>query len=145
MNIRPSVVIIENLKLLTLRYNYNNANVYGLPGGNVDFGETLVNTVKRELAEELQIEIEVVKLLFIAEVHQNNKSTLHNVFEAKIKSGQPLLNPKETTAIEICWLDIDHLLEFNLYPNIGSNLIKYQKSENENQEIFLGTIKQPWF
>lgn len=34
-----------------------------MPGGKVDFGESLETAVKREIAEELGLEIEIVKSL----------------------------------------------------------------------------------
>jgi hypothetical protein len=36
MKVRPSVAIIENNHLLLMRYEYGNAHVFNLPGGNTD-------------------------------------------------------------------------------------------------------------
>lgn len=55
MKVRPSIAIVENNNLLLMLYKYSNTDVYNLPGGNVDKGETLSETVVRELMEELGI------------------------------------------------------------------------------------------
>lgn len=144
MKTRPSAIIIADNKLLTLKYNYSGNLLYAIPGGNLEFGEKLEVALKRELEEEIGLEIEVQDLLFLAEVHQPNKDTLHCVFNAKIVSGKPVLNPKETTALQICWLPIENIEEYNLYPNIKTQLKEYFV-EGKDHHVFLGEISQPWF
>lgn len=144
MKTRPSAIIMADNKILTLKYNYNGNLLYALPGGNLEFGEKLEVALKRELEEEIGLEIEVQDLLFLAEVHQPNKDTLHCVFNAKIVSGKPELNPQETTALEICWIPIENLEENNLYPNIKIQ-IKEHFVEDKDHQVFLGEISQPWF
>ena len=144
MKTRPSAIILSDNNLLTLKYNYNGNLLYAIPGGNLEFGEKLEGALKRELQEEIGLEIEVQNLLFLAEVHQQNKDTLHCVFNTKIVSGIPQLNPKETTALEICWLPIESIEDYNLYPNIKTH-IKEHFMNAKDQQVFLGEISQPWF
>jgi ADP-ribose pyrophosphatase YjhB (NUDIX family) len=143
MKTRPSAIIIADNKLLTLKYNYNGNTLYAIPGGNLEFGEKLEEALARELEEEIGLEIEVQNLIFIAEVHVQKKDTLHCIFKAKIVSGIPNLNPKETTALEICWLPINDLEDYNLYPNIKTE-IKEHFLEGKDHQVFLGEINQPW-
>jgi 8-oxo-dGTP diphosphatase len=143
MKTRPSAIILADNKLLTLKYNYNGNLLYAIPGGNLEFGEKLEVALKRELEEEIGLEIEVQNLLFLAEVHQQNKDTLHCVFTAKVVSGTPQLNPNETTALEICWLPIETIENYNLYPNIKTQ-IKEHFLEGKDHQVFLGEINQPW-
>lgn len=144
MKTRPSAIILSDNKLLTLKYNYNGNWLYAIPGGNLEFGEKLELALKRELAEELGLEIEVLNLLFLAEVHQQDKDTLHCVFNAQIVSGTPKLNPIETTALEICWIAIESIEDYNLYPNIKTQ-IKEHFLEGKDHQVFLGEITQPWY
>lgn len=144
MKTRPSAIILADNKILTLKYNYNGSLLYAIPGGNLEFGEKLEEALKRELQEEIGLEIEVQNLLFLAEVHQQNKDTLHCVFNSKVVSGIPQLNPKETTALEICWLPIETIEDYNLYPNIKTQ-IKEHFVEAKDHHVFLGEISQPWF
>jgi len=144
MKTRPCAVIIIDNKLLTLKYIYNETPIFAIPGGNLEFGEKLESALERELQEEIGLEIEVQNLLFLAEVHQQNKDTLHCVFNAQIISGTPKLNPKETTALEICWIPLDSIEDFNLYPNIKTQ-IKEHFLEGKDHDVFLGEITQPWY
>ena len=67
MRIGARAVIIENGKVLTMfRRRIKNGEVreyYVIPGGGQDAGETLEDTVKRELQEEMNVNIEVLTYL----------------------------------------------------------------------------------
>lgn len=139
MKVRPAALIIENNHVLLLRYSYGNQDVYALMGGNTDEGESLSDTLIRELREELNIEIEVGEMLLIGEVIQPSKSVvLHCIFSAKIIAGLPHINPHHTTALDIGWLPIEDLKNYNLYPNIGHHIIMQQGG-------YVGKIEQPFF
>jgi 8-oxo-dGTP diphosphatase len=145
MKVRPSVVIFENDCVLLMRYRYGQTDVYNLPGGNVDKGETLAQTVVRELREELGIEIAIEKMVLMGEVLMESpkNDVLHSVFFAKIIQGKPILNPKETSALEVVWKPINTLKDLAMYPNVGGDLENIL-SKNINFQ-YLGAINQQWF
>lgn len=53
--------IIENEKEEILLQYRNDTKNYGIPGGNMELGETLIQTLKRELFEEIGIEVDETK------------------------------------------------------------------------------------
>jgi len=140
MRVRPSALIIEKNHVLLLRYNYDGNDVFALPGGNPDAGETLPQTIERELREELGIEIEVTKMRMAGEVllAPRKDDVLHCIFEAQIIGGLPRLDPAQTSALEIVWQPIAQLAHLNLYPNVGWAIQK-------DQTGYLGKINQPYF
>ncbi|MEA5459276.1 NUDIX hydrolase [Arcicella sp. LKC2W] len=142
MKVRPSVAIVENNRILLMRYRYGNTDVYNLAGGNVDKGETLASTVVRELQEELGIDIELEEMLLTGDVimPEGKEDVLHCVFRAKILNGTPVLNPQETSALEVLWQPIEELNQLDMYPNVGLEL---QKALNQGFE-YIGKIRQEW-
>jgi 8-oxo-dGTP diphosphatase len=144
INLRPSIVIIENGKILCLKYVYNGTLVYNLPGGNLEFGENIREALRRELLEELNVEVEVLKLIFVGEVHQNKMVKMHFIFEGRIEKGFPKINPLQTSAIEASWLEMNNLKNINLYPNVNENLINWHY-KLANDSVYLGEIVQKWF
>ncbi len=145
MKVRPAVIILHEESVLLLRYNYAGNDVFGLPGGNPDSNETLSETLKRELLEELNIHIEVKELTFIGETINVSKysTVLHVVFQGVIIDGVPKINSEHTTALEVVWLKVSDLNSKNLYPNIGVHIQSIQK--NIYQNSYIGKIPQNWF
>ena len=126
-------------------YKYSNTNVYNLPGGNVDKGETLTETVVRELMEELGIEVNLEEMILSGDVimSEGKEDVLHCVFEGKIITGKPVLNPKETSALAVIWMPLVDLHELEMYPNVGVDL---QRFYLKKQRIgYTGKIRQKWF
>jgi 8-oxo-dGTP diphosphatase len=142
MNVRPCVIIIQDNKILVLKYNYNGTTVYGLPGGNPDPGETLKETLVRELREELCIEISVKQIALAGEVIRDGKATLHCAFLCYIDSGEPKANPEQTSSLGCEWLDISTIDCINIYPNVGKYI---QKLALENLPVYISKINQQWY
>jgi 8-oxo-dGTP diphosphatase len=57
------VMIQENKILFLLRKKSPEADTWALPGGKIDFGETPIQALHRELEEELGIEATIGKLI----------------------------------------------------------------------------------
>lgn len=84
--------------LLIQRLREPEAGAWGLPGGKIDFGEPAMETARREIAEELGIEIEILGLACIAETidRGDGRHWIAPVYEARLKSGEPrILEPEK--------------------------------------------------
>jgi 8-oxo-dGTP diphosphatase len=145
MKVRPSIAIVENNHLLLMKYRYGNTDVYNLPGGNVDKGEILTETVVRELREELGVEVEVGDMILSGDaiMPEGKEDVLHCVFEGKILSGNPILNPKETSALTVVWMPLVDLHELEMYPNVGAELQRFCLKGRGID--YMGKIGQKWF
>ncbi len=77
--------------LLIQRLREPEAGAWGLPGGKIDFGERAMDTVRREIAEELGIEIELSGLACIAETIDKGDARhwVAPVYNARIVAGTP--------------------------------------------------------
>lgn len=109
-----AMIFNEKGELFLSKRSKNATNEHGcweVPGGKVDFGETLQDAVKREIKEEYGVDIELVEQ-FPAANHLIKAEKQHWVpttFLAKIKSGQKpkILEPKKCDAIN--WFNLDKL------------------------------------
>lgn len=152
MKVRPCILLHRNApgfphpEILLLRYRYGKEDVYALPGGNPDKGETLPETVVRELKEELGVTVVVGTMLLCGEVilKEAPKDVLHVVFQGQLTTGTPRLNPAETTALEIVWQSIDALDTLNLYPNVGKAIQRWF-TDDAPEPGYLGRISQRYF
>ncbi len=150
MKVRPAVLLIENNHLLLMHYRYGDTDVYALPGGNPDRGETLDLTVMRELQEELGIDVEVGPIAFVGEVilpptngSEAKEDVLHVVFVSQLIGGIPRINPEETTALAVSWKPVGELDDLNLYPNVGRQIQRWLTSQTNLE--YIGKIDQAFF
>ena len=95
MRTSARAIIFIDGKLLTMFRRKRKDNIvkeyYVIPGGGQNEGEALENTVKRELNEEMELNIEVGGFLGKRETAE----TEEYYFFCKVKSGVPKLSGEE--------------------------------------------------
>jgi 8-oxo-dGTP pyrophosphatase MutT (NUDIX family) len=149
MKVRPCALVWRNSanlpEILLMHYCYGGQDVFALPGGNPDRGEILPQTIIRELQEELGVTVTLGDMVLAGEMllTQRNNDVLHVVFEAQTMQGEPVLNPAETTALEVLWKPISELSSLNLYPNIGTQIQTWFNSATNLG--YVGRIEQQYF
>ena len=82
---------------------------YSLPGGRVEFGESLHTALRREVDEETGLRIEILGLAGWREVLPANGGGGHYVimsFAARWTAGEPVLNDEHD---DFKWIDPDRL------------------------------------
>jgi 8-oxo-dGTP diphosphatase len=150
MTVRPSALItrhnIHQAEVLLMHYRYGEADVFALPGGNPDRGETLPETVVREVREELGVSITVGDMILAGEMLLSERANdvLHLIFATHNLQGEPVLNPAETSARAVEWVPIADLDKRNLYPNIGIAIQRWLNSSATGLG-YIGRIEQRYF
>ena len=92
--------------------------LWEFPGGKIEPGEAVEDCVRREIKEELDIEIEVGdRLITIEHAYTHFKVTL-NVFNCTHISGEP----KPLECDEIKWVTLDEIDEYP-FPKANSQII----------------------
>lgn len=119
IRIRVAVVIIEDGKILLVRHHKGGRKYWLLPGGGVDYGETLVECAKREMWEEAKLEVEIEDLLFINESipPDRHRHVLNLYFRGRIVGGSLEIG-QEAILDAIEFVDLSQLDSLTLYPNV---------------------------
>ena len=100
--------------LLVRRARFPAKGFYSLPGGRVEFGETLHAALHREVGEETALKIEIIDLAAWREVLPGTSGGGHYLimsFAARWISGEPVLNDELD---DYKWLAPDALGELKL-------------------------------
>ncbi|MES2223903.1 MAG: NUDIX hydrolase [Patescibacteria group bacterium] len=119
--IRCRAVIVCGDKMLVVNH-FENAHSYELPGGRMERGEEPLTCIKREIKEELNIDIQNPVLKYIYEWKgENGEENVEFIFVVKDVFVQSDIDVKNGThAFEIFesrWLDRNEEVDYKLYPN----------------------------
>ncbi len=100
----------EGKLLLTLRGKKakNEQGKWEIPGGAVEFGETIEESLKREIKEELDIEIEVIEMLQLCNhiIPDEKQHWVSPTYICKIVKGKPrIMEPEKCDRIG--WFNLE--------------------------------------
>src|SRR5438128_6480409 len=93
-------LIVNDLGKILLARSHKWFDRYTLPGGHIEVGETMVDAVKREVKEEVGLDVDVVDLLLMQEAifapeFYKKKHFIFIDFYCKSKNEQVKLDQKE--------------------------------------------------
>ncbi len=93
----------------------NEKGKWEIPGGKVEFGETLEQAIIRETQEEFGIVVKVVKLLQVCDhiLPAEGQHWVSPTYICEIVSGTPMINEPEKSA-EIGWYSIEEAKKLDL-------------------------------
>jgi mutator protein MutT len=108
-----AIIIDKQGRLFLARRGAKAKNERGLwefPGGSVEFGETLADALRREMREELGIEIVVGELLDVVDhiLKDEGQHWVSPTYLCTIASGEPCIREPEKCA-ETGWFPTDKI------------------------------------
>jgi mutator protein MutT len=124
-----AAIILQNDKILLIkRGSEPNIGKWSIPGGSIEFGETLEEAVKREVREETGLEINVGELAGVLDliVKSDGNIQFHYVlidYFAAVVSGEAVAG---TDAAECCWVPLDDLHSYDLTTSLEEMLKKHK-------------------
>ena len=102
--------------------------LWEFPGGKIEPGESQADCVKREIQEELGIEIEVgSKLITIDHAYTHFKVTL-NVFNCTHLSGEP----QTIECDEVKWVTLDEIADYP-FPKANGQIIEAMRLQSKQK------------
>ncbi len=108
-----AAVIVQNDKILCVQRNENKfdyiSKKWEFPGGKVEENEQIENTIKREILEELNVEIGIDRFLIQVDHQYPDFRLIMDTFLCNIEKGEIQLNEH----IDFKWLQKDQLLSLD--------------------------------
>lgn len=93
----------DRTKVLLVQHRYGSGQLM-LPGGAIERGEPEEAAARREVIEELNVEIDDVRLRHVFRTNAEGKQDTVFLFTAVCR-GEPVANPAELAAVVFCALD----------------------------------------
>lgn len=125
-SVRVYGVCLEEDKVLCLQENFEGKSYCKLPGGGLEFGEGVIECLKREFLEELNVQIEIIGHLytqedFVESFLKNGKQLLFIYYIVRIINLADL-NIGDKNITGVTWRRIDGINPFGLpLDNIAFN------------------------
>ena len=136
--VRVAGVLVEDGKLLLIAHKKKKNIYWLLPGGGVDYGESLCDALKRELREELSIEAEVHDIAFICDsIGPGLERHIVNICFYCTRVNGDLSLGNEKRLHDYSFFDLDGLDDITIFPPIREEL-KRALGGAEGGPIYIG-------
>jgi ADP-ribose pyrophosphatase YjhB (NUDIX family) len=138
LRVRVAALIQDSKgKVLLIQQQKNKNGYWLLPGGGIEFGESAEEALKRELKEELDLDVTKSSFLLVNESIDPNKHRhlIQLVFLVQVRILVPKLNPKETAISGFGYFTSSEIQKMDLRPDIK----EYFKKKNRTLSTYLSS------
>ena len=140
--VRVGVVLIdEQDNILLVRHRKGEKTYWLLPGGGLDFGESLFECARRELQEETGLEVEADRMLYVSEaISPDGARHILNLYVmGRVLGGEIGPPPAGDVIDEIAWRPIAELPSLTLYPAIAEHILASHAEGFAHEVRYLGS------
>lgn len=131
IRIRVAGVIVKDEKILMIAHKKNGDVYWLLPGGGVDYGESLIEALEREFEEELNIRIDAGKIALISDSidPSGDRHVLNICFHCNHKDGEFHIGEDERLH-DYKFFSKNEISELTIHPPINDSLLKILGEKN---------------
>lgn len=139
--VRVAAIVVRDDAILVVQHEKGGRRYWLLPGGGVDYGETLVDAVVREVKEETGLGVRVGQLVLANDTipPDRHRHIVNLCFRAELEGGE--LRPgRDHRLIEARFVPVDKLVELDLYPDIRAELLAGIRDGFGHAPRYLGNL-----
>ena len=144
ISVRPSVIVLQNNKLLVVHSKYNKEEFYLLPGGGIENNETIFRCAIREVKEETNQEVEIIKIVYLNDYITRDGRCINIHLLGRLVGEHELTHGKDPDLSkgkirEATWMSIDKLKNLDFRPKeLILRIDKDMPRFNSEDNYFLG-------
>lgn len=137
IEVRAAGVLVRDSSVLLVRHEKPHASYWVVPGGHVDFGETVEETVRREYSEELSMSVGLDSLVFVNDsVPADGSRHVLNLY-FKVNSDDEIGNLDGVT--DARFFGAREIGELDLRPAVGGALTELMECGSA-KKLYLGNL-----
>lgn len=141
------MALLEEQRLLLVRHQKKDRSYWLIPGGGLEFGESMREAAHRELLEETGLDVKVGAFLLAAEslAPDRTRHVVHIVFRGEVQGGKLRLGdehvePHERRIVEVRWVPVAELGGLVMHPPFGPSLLAALREPVREEGIFLDNL-----
>lgn len=141
--IRVDAVLLIDGRLVLVRQSRGCGKAYYLlPGGGVEYGETLQDALVREVREETGLVCSPGPLLFVNDsiAPHGGRHAVNMTFLATVMPGQQPQTPPDPAIHAVLLVDVDRLGSYDLRPPLAAELQQAIRSDFSVPARYLGSL-----
>ena len=139
VRVRVGGILVNNGEILLIAHKKNNDVYWLVPGGGVDYGESLSEALIREFSEELNIEIIVDDLVLVSDSIDpaGDRHIINIFFLCRYSKGEFILG-NEIRLYDFKFFKKEEIPNIKLFPPINNELISIM--ENGAKMKYIGKL-----
>jgi 8-oxo-dGTP pyrophosphatase MutT (NUDIX family) len=148
-NIRVSVLLFDGDKLLVVNMKRPNSNIFVLAGGGLEHKESIFDAGIREVKEETNLDVVILKIAYIKELYTDTDESLDiillgNIVGGELKKGFDPEHGNNQILHDVQWVDIHKIASLPFHPKQLINRLHVDFANNfVGGTKHLGRFKYP--
>ncbi len=129
--IRVAALILQGEKILLAQHEKGGRRYWLLPGGGVEFGESVEEALHRELLEEAGLPIRVHDLLWVVDSipDDHHRHVINLILNAEALSTE--LSPQPDNVLrDVRWINVSDLSGLEIFPDTKAEILHYHQTGN---------------
>lgn len=130
VRVRVAVLVRQGDTMLMIRHTKGDRTYWVVPGGGLDYGETVEDCGRRELLEETNLDVEVGRLLFVSESipPDRHRHVVNLYVEGRLRGGKLALG-EEPNLSEVRFVPFEELPSLTIYPALTDEMLRAVRGE----------------
>jgi len=139
--IRVAAIVLRDDRLLLARHQKDGKSYWVLPGGGVEYGESLAAALEREIREETHLEIRVDRLVMANDSipPDRHRHIVNLYFTAEVVGGDLALG-SDPRIVEVRFVPLVEVPALNFIPDTREALLRAVKHAFAEAPGYLGNI-----
>ncbi len=139
--LRVAPVIVRDDAILLVRHLKQGRTYWLLPGGGVEYGESLAEALVREVKEETNLDILIGHLILVNDSipPDRHRHVVNLYFTAEVTGGE-LAMGRDYNLAELRYVPLDELLDLEFYPDVRHELLQAIRAGYPDRAAYLGNL-----